>query len=957
MAGSDIRKYFSSQASQNKSSPAKKQTLLGAKSTSSTTDNKKENLNPSSKIAISLDSDDDHDNDNGEDASHKKRRQSAQVSEASAKRAKHDGEEIEVTDASKFFQSLNKVTRSTTKTAPAARPKQQQPESKKKPAASKKSVSHKDEDYDGALDLDDDDLELVINKPVEKKDSQKSDAKVDVTKPTERKRKTTNEGKPITTAKKSVSKSSSDDVKSEPVPTTAATAETKKTGYRAFLSQRAQPPPGQTELPVGAENCLAGLNFVFTGVLETLGRDEGKQLVEQHGGKVQAAPSSKTSYVVLGDDAGPKKLDVIKKHNLKTLNQEGLFQLIRELPANGGNSEAAKAAQKKKELEETKAREMAKSIGIDRSLNPSKDSRDSDPNQSLLWTDKYAPQSLKEICGNKTVIGRLQDWLTNWDASLKSGFKKGGPDGSGLYRAVMITGPPGIGKTTSAHLVAKLAGYDILETNASDTRSKKVIARTFAGVLNNTSMLGYFGTKTHAAEASKKKIVLILDEVDGMSAGDLGGVGQMAKLCQETHIPMILICNDYSLPKMRPFDRVAFTLPFRRPDAAAIRSRILSIAYREGLKIPAQVIDQLVQSTHADIRQIINLLSSFRLRSNEMTYEDGKVQAKAWEKNIVLKPFDIAGQLLSGQMFVANNKYSLNDKLDLYFNDHDFTPLMIQENYLRMNPQLARTAGPGRDRTAKVIDLIDRAASSISDGDLCDRMIHGSQQQWSLMPLHGILSSVRPSAYICGSGTGERFQFTSWLGQFSKQNKLSRFLQEIQSHVRLRISGDRHEVRLQYLSQFYDHLLSPILNQGQAGIAETIEFMDSYYLTKEDFDAILEISVGPGNGEDVWKKVATATKTAFTRKYNAMSHPIPFIKSTTVQDPKKIKKEVPDLEEAMDDVLGDDAEGGIDDEDEEGANGKNNDEDDLSKDKYIKKPTAKKAGAKKSAATKGKKKK
>jgi replication factor C subunit 1 len=43
------------------------------------------------------------------------------------------------------------------------------------------------------------------------------------------------------------------------------------------------------------------------------------------------------------------------------------------------------------------------------------------------------------------------------------------------YRAVLISGPPGIGKTTSAHLMAKAAGYNPIELNASDSRSKKLI--------------------------------------------------------------------------------------------------------------------------------------------------------------------------------------------------------------------------------------------------------------------------------------------------------------------------------------------------------------------------------------------------------------------------------------------------------------------------------------------------
>lgn len=68
---------------------------------------------------------------------------------------------------------------------------------------------------------------------------------------------------------------------------------------------------------------------------------------------------------------------------------------------------------------------------------------------------------------HRRLIGR--------DKNAKSGFKKPGKDGMGIYRAVLISGPPGIGKTTSAHLMAKQAGYNPIELNASDARSKKLV--------------------------------------------------------------------------------------------------------------------------------------------------------------------------------------------------------------------------------------------------------------------------------------------------------------------------------------------------------------------------------------------------------------------------------------------------------------------------------------------------
>ncbi|KAJ5907414.1 Replication factor C subunit 1 [Penicillium taxi] len=719
------------------------------------------------------------------------------------------------------------------------------------------------------------------------------------------------------------------------------TAEKKKFQFGA---QRSRTPPvtGTRDIPVGAENCLVGLTFVFTGVLDTLGREEGQELVKKYGGKVTGAPSSKTSYVVLGGDAGPSKLKKIANFKIKTINEDGLFELIRRMPANGGSGKAAEAYEAKQKANEYKILEMAAEIDAEEKkqqkalakaaqANPgvTPQASQSTDVDSLLWTSKYAPTSTAMICGNKGAVEKIQVWLRNWFKNAKNDFK------NGSFRAIMIHGPPGIGKTTAAHLVAKLEGFDVVETNASDTRSKKLVESSTMGVLDTTSLQGYFAGDGKKVESGKKKMVLIMDEVDGMSAGDRGGVGAVAAIAKKTNIPLILICNERRLPKMKPFDHVTLDIPFRRPTVEQIRARLSTICFREKLKIPPAVLDALIEGTHADIRQVINMLSAAKLGQDGMDFDKGKEMSKAWEKHIILKPWDIVSKILSAQMFSPSSTTTLNEKIELYFNDHEFSYLMLQENYLRTRPSLANNYRDSRENKLKLLELADNAASSISDGDLVDRMIHGTQQQWSLMPTHAVFSFVRPASYQYGNMT-ERPAFASWLGQNSKQGKLSRFVKEIQGHMRLRTSGNRDEIRQQYLPSVWDKSVRRLRDEGKDSVEEVIEFMDAYFLTRDDFDAVMELGLGPMDQSKV--KLETQTKAAFTRLYNQRSHPLSFMKASNVVATKKGLKEKPDIEDAIEES-----------DEEEDVEVKDDDEEtDLKKDKYVSVP--KKKGAAKSTA-------
>jgi len=97
------------------------------------------------------------------------------------------------------------------------------------------------------------------------------------------------------------------------------------------------------------------------------------------------------------------------------------------------------------------------------------------------------------------------------------------------------------------------------------------------------------------------------------------------------------------------------------------------------------------------------------------------------EKYASMTPFTIIQKLLGPYMFSPNARETLNDKMELYFHDHSFVPLFVQENYLKTTPSLVRRSDTPPEKL-KLLRLMDRAASSLSDADIVDSLIHG----WAL---------------------------------------------------------------------------------------------------------------------------------------------------------------------------------------------------------------------------------
>jgi len=366
----------------------------------------------------------------------------------------------------------------------------------------------------------------------------------------------------------------------------------------------------------------------------------------------------------------------------------------------------------------------------------------------LDWTEKYRPQTLHKIIGNHNQIRKLKTWADTWKQDKPT------------KKAVILSGKPGIGKTSAAYALAHDVEWLPIELNASDARNATTIKEVAtAGATHQTfSDSGEFiSTKTGGRK------LIIIDEADnlferatdstvgGKDFGDRDGKRSIVNTVKITNQPVILIVNDdYQLFKGSgaSLRRDCLHIKMYPAKTNEIVQLLKRICLREHVKVDVNVLFRIADFCEGDIRSAVRDLQSVCMNKKLVTSEDIDVLGRRDRSQVI---FDALRDI-----FQTRDSAVIQRNVQLVQEDPRMMLLWVAENI---------------SRSYTTIEDIAKGYKWLSKSDIYLGRTY-RRNHYGLWSYACDLSTIGVAFSKESRVRSNRYQFPSWLKKTSQQKNV-----------------------------------------------------------------------------------------------------------------------------------------------------------------------------------------
>lgn len=270
---------------------------------------------------------------------------------------------------------------------------------------------------------------------------------------------------------------------------------------------------------------------------------------------------------------------------------------------------------------------------------------------NTLWTEYFRPNKIDDYIGNKENIDLIKEWILNHKNKVEN-----------TKKILLLHGTPGVGKTTIAHIIFNEYNYDVLEFNASDQRTKKMIKNRL-GCIGKYSVVNY------------KEVGLIMDEIDGITGGDKNSINEFINIIigknNKFKFPVICTCNSIKDKKLNTLLRKSLVILIKKPTKPDLTLLLDKIIIEKNISITNKDKKIIIQNSNNDYRSLITNIYQYSLKSG--TIYLNKEQYKLDLQNIeILDNLSKLEYLLKNKIntIALYNECHLNDVF-YYFNIYD----------------------------------------------------------------------------------------------------------------------------------------------------------------------------------------------------------------------------------------------------------------------------------------------